>query len=56
MIALRSTWKTCMYLFILFFLFFFYLGQTGKETFDDIITGENKHVVSGSIITRERPV
>jgi hypothetical protein len=45
-----------MYLFIYLFIYFFYLGQTGKETFDDIITGENKHVVSGSIITRERPV
>jgi hypothetical protein len=44
----------CIYLFL--FNFFFYLGQTGKETFDDIITGENKHVVSGSIIAREKPV
>lgn len=33
-----------------------HLGQTGKETFDDLITGENEQVVSGPIIAREKPV
>lgn len=31
-------------------------GETGKETYDSIISGANEYVVSGPIIARERPV
>lgn len=33
-----------------------FLGQIGKETYDEIISGKYEHVVEGPIITRERPV